>query len=300
MRMVAFRTTLRRMARLVRDLSRESGKPGAAACSRARRSSSTSTSSRASPTRSSTWCATPSTTAIEADPQRARPAPASRATATVRISAAPHRRPDRHRGRGRRPRHRRGGRARRKARELGIVGPDETPSPEAVAQLIFAPGFSTARTVTGVSGRGVGMDVVKRTAEALLGSVAVTQHARRRARRSRLTLPLTLAIIDGMVVRVGERALHHPGAVDRPQPAASTEEDVTGVLGQAEMLATPQGLVPLVRLRATCSRTDGDGGAGVATRSTRDDARAPSSPRPTGRRSPAWSCRSCSASSRSS
>ena len=93
----------------------------------------------------------------------------------------------------------------RKARERGIVPHDVTPSPQEIAELIFSPGFSTAEVVTDVSGRGVGMDVVRRNVRSLGGDIGV-ESVRGRGTKITLRLPLTLAIIDGQLVRVGERS----------------------------------------------------------------------------------------------
>ncbi len=88
-----------------------------------------------------------------------------------------------------------------KAVEKGIVAPDAELSDQECFQLIFAPGFSTAAEVSDVSGRGVGMDVVRRSIEALGGSIQVTSVPGRSTTVS-LVLPLTLAIIDGLLVQV--------------------------------------------------------------------------------------------------
>ena len=90
----------------------------------------------------------------------------------------------------------------RKAREKGIEAPDTMTDPE-VWNLIFAPGFSTADEVTDVSGRGVGMDVVKRNITSLGGTVEIDS-AEGYGMRVSVRLPLTLAIMDGMSVGVGE------------------------------------------------------------------------------------------------
>ncbi|MCR5885958.1 chemotaxis protein CheW [Rhizobacter sp. J219] len=90
----------------------------------------------------------------------------------------------------------------RKARERGIHAPDSMTDQE-VWGLIFAPGFSTADVVTDVSGRGVGMDVVKKNITALGGSVEIDS-AEGYGMRVSVRLPLTLAIMDGMSVGVGE------------------------------------------------------------------------------------------------
>lgn len=93
-------------------------------------------------------------------------------------------------------------RIRAKAVEAGLIAPDTTLSEQELYQYIFHPGFSTAQEVTSVSGRGVGMDVVKRTIDALRGSIDVTSKAGEGSTVT-LRLPLTLAIIDGMLVGVG-------------------------------------------------------------------------------------------------
>jgi two-component system chemotaxis sensor kinase CheA len=89
-----------------------------------------------------------------------------------------------------------------KAIERGLVPEGATPSDAEVWQLIFAPGFSTADKVTDLSGRGVGMDVVKRNIEALRGQISLTSHEGR-GTRTQIRLPLTLAMIDGFLTLVG-------------------------------------------------------------------------------------------------
>lgn len=89
-----------------------------------------------------------------------------------------------------------------KATEKGIVSANAKLSGEEIDELIFAPGFSTAAAVTDVSGRGVGMDVVRRNVQALGGRVQVTSTAGKGTRFT-LVIPLTLAVLDGMVVAVG-------------------------------------------------------------------------------------------------
>lgn len=90
-----------------------------------------------------------------------------------------------------------------KAVERGLVRADNRPSNKDILQYIFHPGFSTAEKVTAVSGRGVGMDVVRRSLEALKGSVEVDSQAGRGTTIT-IGLPLTLAIIEGLLVLVGE------------------------------------------------------------------------------------------------
>lgn len=91
---------------------------------------------------------------------------------------------------------------RRKALERGLISENEVLTPEEVLQLLFVPGFSTAGAVTEVSGRGVGMDVVKRNIAAVRGEVALASEKGRGSCLT-ITLPLVLSIIDGLLVRIG-------------------------------------------------------------------------------------------------
>lgn len=106
-----------------------------------------------------------------------------------------------------------------KARERGLPAPDDM-SDQEVWQLIFEPGFSTAETVTDVSGRGVGMDVVMRNIKALGGRVEIDSE-RNVGTRISICLPLTLAILDGMSVAVGSEIFIVPltAIVESLQPA---------------------------------------------------------------------------------
>jgi two-component system chemotaxis sensor kinase CheA len=90
-----------------------------------------------------------------------------------------------------------------KARAKGLVGANDTLSDEAVANLIFQPGFSTSEVTTDLSGRGVGMDVVRRNIEELGGAIELRTQAGKGSSVV-ISLPLTLAIVDGLSVAVGE------------------------------------------------------------------------------------------------
>ena len=94
---------------------------------------------------------------------------------------------------------------RAKAIERGLISASQTLNDQEIANLIFEPGFSTAETVTNLSGRGVGMDVVKRNIQALRGSVEVDS-VEGQGSRFTIRLPLTLAIIDGFLVGVDHSA----------------------------------------------------------------------------------------------
>src|SRR5690606_9586440 len=87
------------------------------------------------------------------------------------------------------------------ARDRGVVGPEQTLTDEQVDQLIFAPGFSTASEVSDISGRGVGMDVVLSNIKKIGGSVHVKSWTGKGTRMT-LRLPLTLAVLDVMLVKV--------------------------------------------------------------------------------------------------
>ena len=131
-----------------------------------------------------------------------------------------------------------------KAIEKGVVQPDAKLGDEEIDNLIFVPGFSTAEAVTDVSGRGVGMDVVKRNILNLGGRISV-QSTPGRGTRFILTLPLTLAVLDGMLVAVGEERYILPltSIVEslRPEPkhlrSLSPGEEVISVRGDYLNLA---------------------------------------------------------------
>jgi two-component system chemotaxis sensor kinase CheA len=98
---------------------------------------------------------------------------------------------------------------RAKAVERGIVAADAALSDEEVDNLIFAPGFSTASTVSNISGRGVGMDVVRKNIQALGGRIGISTRLGQGSSFS-MSLPLTLAVLDGMVVTVGDQTFVIP------------------------------------------------------------------------------------------
>ncbi len=135
-----------------------------------------------------------------------------------------------------------------KAIERGIVQPGEELTEQQAYNLIFAPGFSTAEKVTDISGRGVGMDVVRRNIEQLRGKVEITSQPGRGTTFT-IHLPLTLAIIDGMIVRVGrERYIIPTVAIE--QSLRPRAEQITNVQGRGEILNVRGQLVPLIQLGA--------------------------------------------------
>jgi len=114
--------------------------------------------------------------------------------------------------------------------------------------LIFAPGFSTAEIVTDVSGRGVGMDVVKRNITAMGGSVDI-RSARGFGTTISISLPLTLAILDGMTIRCGEEIYILPlgYVVESLQPR---REDIREIAGRGQVLKVRGEYLPLIALHA--------------------------------------------------
>ncbi|MZR15181.1 chemotaxis protein CheA [Maritimibacter sp. DP07] len=135
---------------------------------------------------------------------------------------------------------------RARAVERGLIAEGAEVSDETIPGLIFEPGFSTAETVTELSGRGVGMDVVRQTIDALRGTIEVESEPGHGTTVT-LRLPLTLAIIDGLLIEVaGERFVIPLAAVDEivELPAALREDDA----GNA-FLDIRDSLVPFLRLR---------------------------------------------------
>ena len=132
-----------------------------------------------------------------------------------------------------------------KARQNGLSAPDSMTDAE-VWQLIFAPGFSTAEIVTDVSGRGVGMDVVKRNITAM-GGVVDIRSAKGFGTTIVISLPLTLAILDGMSIKLGEEIYILPlgFVVESMQPA---KEDVKDVNGKGRVIKVRDEYLPLVPL----------------------------------------------------
>ena len=133
-----------------------------------------------------------------------------------------------------------------KATERGVVSADVELSEREIFELIFLPGFSTASQVTDVSGRGVGMDVVKREVDALRGSIDVRSEPGRGTRID-LSLPLTLAIIEGLMVHVAEDSYVIPlSAVEECMELTPDRFATTKGRNVIQVRGAP---VPLMRLR---------------------------------------------------
>jgi two-component system, chemotaxis family, sensor kinase CheA len=135
-------------------------------------------------------------------------------------------------------------RVREKAVKQGMISPDDNLSDEQIHQLILLPGFSTAEAITDVSGRGVGMDVVKRNVEALNGTIAIHSEPGRGS-TFRIRLPLTMAILDGLAMRLGSDVYVLPllSVVEslRPRP-----QDIVTIAGRGELVMVRGEPLPLI------------------------------------------------------
>ena len=133
-----------------------------------------------------------------------------------------------------------------KAIKQGLIAENEKLSDDQIWPLIFKPGFSTAEKVTDVSGRGVGMDVVKRNIEGLGGTVKI-KTALGKGTIFTLKLPLTLAIIEGMTVRVGKETYIVPllSILESIQPKADA---IKTVVGKGELINVRSTYLPMMRL----------------------------------------------------
>ncbi len=134
----------------------------------------------------------------------------------------------------------------KKAVEKGVIAPNAQLTREEIFALIFAPGFSTAEKVTAVSGRGVGMDVVKRNIEKLRGKIEIESEVGKGS-VFKIKLPLTMAIIDGLVVRVGSDKFILP-ATSVQMALRPTQESITTIQGSGEVLELRGRILPLHRL----------------------------------------------------
>ena len=133
-----------------------------------------------------------------------------------------------------------------KAIERGLIAGGEGLADSEVYNLVFEPGFSTAAQVTNVSGRGVGMDVVRRHIEKLRGRIEI-RSVRGEGATFLLKLPLTLAIIDGLVVAVGEERYIVPLFAVR-EMFRPGEDTIWTVQGKSEMALVRDTLLPVLRL----------------------------------------------------
>ena len=130
------------------------------------------------------------------------------------------------------------------AAEKGLIAADAVLSDEEIDNLIFLPGFSTASEVSNISGRGVGMDVVKRSIQGLGGRLSITSRPGKGSTFT-MSLPLTLAVLDGMVVTVADQTLVVPltAIIETLQPKAA---DVHGLGGGSRVIAIRDAFTPLI------------------------------------------------------
>jgi two-component system chemotaxis sensor kinase CheA len=135
---------------------------------------------------------------------------------------------------------------RRKAIESGLIGPDSELTGEQLRMLIFEPGFSTQEEVSDLSGRGVGMDVVKRNVQKLNGTVTLTSEKGRGTTVS-IELPLTLAILEGLLVRVADRTLVLP-LLSVIETVPLRNEQIVRVAEKGEVVVIRNESIPLLRL----------------------------------------------------
>jgi two-component system, chemotaxis family, sensor kinase CheA len=133
-----------------------------------------------------------------------------------------------------------------KAVANGLVAAGTQPPIEAIHQMIFQPGFSTAEKVTEISGRGVGMDVVRRNIEALRGRIDI-HTARGQGTTFSIRLPLTLAIVDGIIVAVGHERFVIPAFAVRESLRPKADQ-IHSVYGQPCLVQVRDRLIPSVHL----------------------------------------------------
>ncbi len=155
-------------------------------------------------------------------------------------------------------------RIRAKAEGQGLIGPDDELTDDELCSLIFEAGFSTAVTVSDISGRGVGMDVVRRNVEALNGTVAVSS-APGRGTTFRVKLPLTLAILEGMQLRVHDQVFVLP-LLAIVESLRLSDSSIQTVVGKGEVVTVRGQTLPLVRLSRILGSEEArpDAGEGLA------------------------------------
>lgn len=133
-----------------------------------------------------------------------------------------------------------------KARQNGLVRSDEHLPDERIHELIFAPGFSTADEITDISGRGVGMDVVRRNIKELGGKIEIATEAGR-GTTFFIRLPLTLAILDGQLVRVADQTYVIP-LISIVESLQIKRNQVSSVAGGGELYRLRDQYIPILRL----------------------------------------------------
>lgn len=135
---------------------------------------------------------------------------------------------------------------RAKALKCGIIQEHEILTQDQINELIFQPGFSTADAVTDVSGRGVGMDVVRRNIQELNGSIDV-QSERNKGTKFTIRLPLTLAILDGQLIQVGQQVYIIP-LISIVESMQARPELVNHVAGGCDVFRLREEYIPIINL----------------------------------------------------
>ncbi len=137
-------------------------------------------------------------------------------------------------------------RIRRKAIDCEVIGPDDVLTDERLCELIFHPGLSTKEQVTDVSGRGVGMDVVKKNITSLGGTIGI--HSEQgRGTTTTVRLPLTLAILDGQLVRVGDQTYIVP-LISIVESLQVLPESINSLADRMEVYRLRDEAIPIIRL----------------------------------------------------
>ncbi len=147
-----------------------------------------------------------------------------------------------------------------KGLDKGLIAPGTKPTDDELNLLIFEPGFSTVEAVSDLSGRGVGMDVVRQNVRVLGGRIEV-ESTPGRGTTIRLVLPLTLAILDGLTVRVGDETYVFPLA-SVLESFQCQPEDVRSVKGDREVISLRGEFIPVVRLHNLLASAEGHDASG--------------------------------------
>lgn len=143
-----------------------------------------------------------------------------------------------------------------KARAAGLIAADVQPSTDEINDLIFSPGLSTADKISDVSGRGVGLDVVRRNIRELGGNVSVSSELGRGTTFT-IRLPLTLAILDGQLIKVGNQVYILP-LVSIVESIVMRPDQINAIAGRAEMYRLRDEYLPILRLHQTFGLEGGD------------------------------------------
>ena len=138
-------------------------------------------------------------------------------------------------------------RVRLKAIDKGLIGPDATLTGEEIDNIILMPGFSTAESVTNISGRGVGLDVVRKIMQSLGGRLHI-QSQEGKGCNITLTLPLTLAVLDGMIVCC-EGNMYIVPLVNIVETISPNKEQIIDLAGNGQLLKLRDRIIPLFSLR---------------------------------------------------